>query len=188
MDNMKTKQFIKSLASLVVTTTLFTGVNHIVAPAMAQDRPDPEQFRQMMMDRFREQLDVKGDDEWKLIQDRIQKVMDARMAGGGFGFPGMGRPPGGGPSGPGGGPGGPGGGPGGPGGGPGRMGQRSPEAQALQAALEAKASPDEVKAKLAQLREARKANEAKLAQAQEELQKILSVRQEAAAVLAGLLK
>ena len=67
------------------------------------------------------------------------------------------------------------------------MGQRSPEAQALRTALEANASADEIKAKLTKLREARKANEAKLEAAREELRKVLSVKQEAVAVLAGLL-
>ena len=46
----------------------------------------------MMMDRFREQFEVKDDDEWKLIQDRIEKVMEARRAAGGFGGMGFGRP------------------------------------------------------------------------------------------------
>jgi hypothetical protein len=197
------KRTLKSLAPLLLSVALFPAATHFATNSRAQDRPDPEQFRQMMMDRFREMLEVKGDDDWKIIQERIQKVMDARMAAGGFGFPGMGPPggprrdgPGGPPpdSGPDGGPGGggpppggppPGGGFGGPGG---PMGRRSPEAQALQQALEAKASPDEIKAKLDKLREARKASEAKLEAAQQELRMVLGVRQEAAAVLAGLLK
>ena len=200
------KRTLKSLAPLLLSAALFPATTHFATNSRAQDRPDPEQFRQMMMDRFREMLEVKGDDDWKIIQERIQKVMDARMAAGGFGFPGMGPPGGrrgGGPGGPGGPPpdGGPDGGPGGggppPGGPPpgggfggpgGPMGQRSAEAQALQQALEAKASPDEIKAKLEKFREARKANEAKLEAAQQELRMVLGVRQEAMAVLAGLLK
>jgi hypothetical protein len=58
----------------------------------------------------------------------------------------------------------------------------------LQKAIESKAPADELKAKLAKLREARKEKEAALEKAQEDLRKVLSVRQEAAAVLAGLLK
>ncbi len=46
----------------------------------------------------------------------------------------------------------------------------------------------EIKAKLAKVREVRKANEAKLEAAQEDLRKILSVQQEAVAVMTGLLK
>jgi hypothetical protein len=58
---------------------------------------------------------------------------------------------------------------------------------ALRAAIEAKASNAELKEKMAKVREARKANEAKLAAAQEELRAILNTRQEATAMLMGLL-
>ncbi len=54
---------------------------------------DPEQFRQMMADRMKEQLGV-GDDEWKIIEPRLTKVTTLqREAGrGGFGgFSGFGR-------------------------------------------------------------------------------------------------
>src|SRR5580765_4585816 len=69
---------------------------------------DPAQARQRMMDRYKEQLEVKDDAEWKLISDRIEKVTTARRevgfgGGGGFGFGRGGR---GGPGGPGGGAGG----------------------------------------------------------------------------------
>ena len=80
------------------------------------------------------------------------------------------------------------GGGGGRGGGGGERGNPGPEAEALQKAIEAKAPADELKSKLAKLREARKVKEANLEKAQEDLRKVLSVRQEAAAVLAGLLK
>ena len=63
----------------------------------------------------------------------------------------------------------------------------SPEAEDLQKALDAKASPDELKAKLAKFREARKVKEAALTKAQEDLRKVLTVRQEATAVSMGLL-
>ena len=45
----------------------------------------------------------------------------------------------------------------------------------------------EIKARLDRLREVRKQNETKLTKAQEELRAVLSVRQEAVAVAAGLL-
>lgn len=131
---------------------------------------DPEQFRQRMMENYREQLDAKDDAEWKLIEARIQKVMDARREIG-FGGMGFGR-----------------GGRGGDARGRGGRGETSPEADALHKAIEAKASAEELKAKLAKFRDARKEKEANLEQAQDELRKVLSVRQEAAAVLAGLLK
>src|SRR4030095_8867093 len=65
---------------------------------------DPEQARQRMMDRYKEQLEVKDDAEWKLISDRIEKVTAARRevgfgGGGGFGRGGRGGPGGGGPGG-----------------------------------------------------------------------------------------
>ncbi|MEK7685915.1 MAG: hypothetical protein AAB466_10885 [Verrucomicrobiota bacterium] len=159
------------------------------------DRPgrggDPEQFRQRMAERIRERLEVKNDDEWKLLQARIEKVAQARREvgfGGGFGGGAFGRR--GGPGG-----GGPGGGPGGQADnnqqrrGPGGFGtEPSPEAEALQKALEGKASNDEIKAKLASLREAQKAKEAKLEKAQEELRKVLTVKQEAECVLMGMLR
>jgi hypothetical protein len=149
-----------------------------------QERPgrgnfDPEQMRQRMMERYREELEIKNDDEWKLIEARITKVSDARREigfGGGMRFGGGRR--------------------GGDTGGGGEQGGRrsfgggtpSPEVESLQKAIEAKAPADELKAKLAKVREARKQKEANLAKAQEELRKVLSVRQEASAVLLGLLQ
>src|SRR2546427_2216810 len=68
----------------------------------AQDQPaprgnfDPAQFRQRMMDRYKERLEVTSDDEWKVIQDRIEKVTqlqrDLRI-GGARGPGGRPRPP-----------------------------------------------------------------------------------------------
>src|SRR5205814_1892732 len=54
-------------------------------------------------------------------------------------------------------------------------GTPSPEAEALQKAVESKASADELKAKLAQYREARKEKQAKLEKAQDELRQLLSL-------------
>jgi hypothetical protein len=137
---------------------------------------DPAQFQQQMMDRFKERLEMTNDDEWVAVQGLIQKVMDARRAtfsGMGFG----GRRGGNG-----------GGGDNGNRGGRGAFNAPpSPEAEDLQKALDAKASPDELKAKMAKLRDARKSKEAALAKAQEDLRKVLTVRQEATAVSMGLL-
>src|SRR5262249_36513521 len=112
---------------------------------------DPEQMRQRMMERYREAFDVKSDDEWKVIETRITKVMDAQRdlrSGGGFGraFGRRGGDNGGGP-----------GGAGGAGGGgdnprPPRNpfgGEPSAEAESLQKAIDAKASNEEIKSKLA---------------------------------------
>lgn len=141
---------------------------------------DPEQARQRMMERYREQLGIKDDTEWKLIETRIEKVSEARREIGmrGMGFGGFG--------GRGGGPGGPGG--AGGGGRRGFGGEPSPEQEALQKAIESNASADEIKTKLAAFRASLKDKEAKLEKAQDELRKVLSVKQEAQAVLMGLLK
>jgi hypothetical protein len=139
---------------------------------------DPEQMRERMMEQLRERLEVKGEDEWKLIQSRINAVNEARRElGGGMGGMAFGR---------GGGPGGPGGrGGGGPGG---FRGEPNPEVEALQKAIEGGASANELKTRLAKVREARKEREAKLEKAQENLREVLTVRQEANAVLMGLLR
>ena len=147
---------------------------------------DPEQMRQRMMERFREQLAVKDDAEWSLIEARIKKINDSRS--------GMGR----GFGGPGGGPGGPGGqggqagqaGQAGQGGRQGRggFGQPNPDAEVLQTALDSGASADDIKVKLTAYRAAAKVKEGQLEKAQDELRQLLSVKQEARAVLLGLLK
>ena len=154
---------------------------------------DPEQFRQRMMERYKERLEVTNNDEWKLIQERIEKVTTAQRdaRSGGFGGFGGGR----------------GGRRGGGAGGDtapapaaaadagatarnrgGFGGEPSPDADALQKAIDAKASPEELKTKLAKLRDSQKEKEAKLVKAQEDLRAVLTVRQEATAVLMGLLK
>lgn len=143
------------------------------------------------MDRYREQFEIKNDDEWKLIEERVTKVMEAQRAtrsGGMMGFMGMGGP----------------GGRGGQRGNdqgaqPGQDNQNrrrqggfggtpNPEMEALQKAIESKASSQDIKDKLTKLRETRKQKEADLEKAQDELRQVLSVRQEAAAVMLGLLK
>jgi hypothetical protein len=144
---------------------------------------DPAQMRQRMMDRYRELLDIKSDDEWKVIEPRVQKVMEARrdvgFGGGMRGVFGRGRGPGGDN----------GGGGGGGGGNRGGFGpQPSQAAQDLQKAIESQASADTIKTRLEAYREDRKQKQANLEKAQENLKKVLTVKQEAAAVLYGLLE
>lgn len=140
---------------------------------------DPAQMQERMMARYKEMLEITADDEWKAIEPLVAKINEARRD---IGFGGMGRmmrPPGGG---------GPGG-QGGPGGG-GRRGfggEPAPEEEALQKAVDSKSSSGELKAAMAKMREARKAKEAKLAAAQDNLRQVLTARQEAQAMLAGLL-
>lgn len=182
---MKTLNRILALAGVSAVLALGTGAGN-AQENQNQNRPDrgdrgdrggrgnfdPEQMRVRMMERYREAFEVKDDAEWKLIEGRITKVSDARRDMGGFGrmF---------------GGPGGRGGGPGGRGG---FGGEPNPDAEALQKALEAKASADEIKAKLAKYRESQKAKQVALEKAQAELRQVLSVKQEAQAVLMGLLQ
>jgi hypothetical protein len=170
-----------------------------ISQALAQDQPapggagagggggrgarnfDPAQFRERMMERTRETLEITDDTEWKAIEPLVQKVMDTRMAsmGGGMGR-GMFGPPRR---------------PSGDNGGGGDQPQRrgfmgqppSPEGEALQKAIDAKAPKAEIKAALAKYVEARKAKQAELEKAQDELRKVLSSRQEAIATLNGLL-
>lgn len=150
----------------------------------------PQEMQTRMLSGLRERMGVTSDEEWNVIAERLTKIMEARRAtGGGPGVLAGGAPRGG----PGGGGGdvqrGPGG--GGPGGGMPmrtmRPGGGSPEAAALQAAVADKLPDAEIKARLNQLRLTRKANEAKLEAAQEELRAVLTVRQEAMAVLFGIL-
>jgi len=164
-----------------VTVALSSGADRLAAQErQGRGNFDPEQMRQRMMERYREELEVKGDDEWKVIEPRITKVTEARREvgfGGGFGRTTGGRR----------------GGDGNDQGGDDRRrrafaGEPNPDAEALQKAIESKASADEIKSKLAKYRESRKAKEANLAKAQDDLRKVLSVRQEASAVLMGLLQ
>ncbi len=187
--NMKKLNLVLALAGIAVALGLSTG------QLAAQGRRgggnggnfDPAQFQQRMMDRYKEALEVKSDDEWKIISERIEKVStiqrELRSGRGGFGGPGGFRNRG------------------GNNGGDqaaadagGRQnrggfgGEPNPDVEALQKALEAKASSEEIKGKLAKVRSSIKDKEANLVKAQDELRKVLSVRQEATAVLMGLLK
>lgn len=121
---------------------------------------DPAQFEQRMMEQTRQSLNVTNDAEWTAIKPLVQEVMDARREARG---------------------------PGGPGG-RGRPGaQVSSEQQALQKTIDAGASVAQIKDVLAKYRAARKDKQTKLEAAQDELKNVLSVKQEAQAVLMGLL-
>jgi hypothetical protein len=182
----------KKLKSALLLAVATAALSFGTANVNAQGNFDPAEMRQRMMDRVREQLDVKSDDEWKVISERVEKVMTARRdVPGGFG-----RGPGGGG---GGGRRGGGdnanaaGGNGGNGGGErqnrfrGMFGEESQESKDLRAAVEAKAPAEELKAKLEKFRAYKKKKEAELAATQEKLKEVLNARQEAAAVMAGLL-
>jgi hypothetical protein len=177
------KRIIKPSILAVGLAALLVGAAN--SRAQGPGNFDPAQFQQMMMDRIKERLEVANDDEWRVIQERVERIMQARFAVGfgGMSFGGFGRR-------------------GGRNGEPGDSGQRGSrggfaslfnaqpnlEVEDLQKALDAKASTDDLKAKLAKLREANKVKQTRLEKAQEELRQVLTVRQEAAAVLMGLLQ
>lgn len=138
---------------------------------------NPEEMQQRMMTALREQLDVTDDAEWRLISDRITAVTELRRTAGLGGGGMMGAFRGGAGAG------------GGAGGGRGGRGgvAASPEQDSLRQAIIDKLPEAEIKSRLTRLREVRKANEEKLTKTQEELRAVLGVRQEAVAVMAGLL-
>ena len=141
---------------------------------------DPAQMQQRMMERYKEVLEVTDDAEWKAMQPLVQKVMDLRresLSGRGRGTMGRGSRGGGNTQ-------------------PADQGQQrrdgvsgtpNPEADALQKAIDSKAPKAELKAALEKYTAARKAKQAALEQAQADLRKVLTSRQEAIATLNGLL-
>ena len=152
-------------------------------PAQMQQRM--EQFRQQMSDRMKQSFGA-TDEEWKVLQPKIEKVQTlARQSRGGGGM-GMQFSGGGGRGGPGGND--KGGNRGGP---PSDRPQSDVEkaGQALQKVLDNKDAPaEEIKTALAGVREARAAAKKELEAAQEDLRKVLTVRQEARCVSMGILE
>jgi hypothetical protein len=180
----------RTAVGLVIVATIVAGAwlqqalseeNAPTPPAPGQRDPEQmrqrmEQFRQQMADRMKQELGV-NDEEWKVLQPKIEKVQTlARQSRGG----GMG-----------------------PMGGFGRRGPR-PGAEAdanrpLQTELDKKvaelrkilenkeAKPEEIKPALAALREVRAKAKAELEAAQKELRDIITVGQEARLVLMGVL-
>jgi hypothetical protein len=181
---MKMKQTL-AMAVIAVGMSLTTG-NLLAQPnggppggGRSRGNFDPAQFQQQMMDRYKEVLEIKDDAEWSAIQPLVQKVMDARREG----MSGMGRSMfrsrRGGDNNQ----------PGDQGGSrrSGFFGTPSPEAEALQKAIDAKAPKAEIKAALERYAAARKVKQAELEKVQADLRKVLTTRQEALATLNGLL-
>lgn len=136
---------------------------------------DMESFQQRMVERMKDQLNA-TDDEWKVIEPRLSKVMTLNRQrfmgamGGrrGFGPGAQDRP------------------------GRGAADQDSAVAQAqekLQQTLESgSADAAQIKAQLTALREAREQAKQELAKAQQELREVLTLRQEAQLVMMGMLE
>jgi len=144
---------------------------------------DPERMRMMMEQRMREQLGA-TEEEWKVLGPRVMKVSELNRQLSGFGRRGMFGMFGGGRR-------------GGPQGDqPGRR-QGAPEreltevekaTEQLRTTLEnTSAKPEDIKNQLTTLRKAKEKHKQQLAAAQQELRKIVTVRQEAQLVLMGLL-
>ncbi len=147
---------------------------------------DPAQMRQMMEQRMREQLGA-TEQEWKVLGPRVMKVSELNRQisgfGRGFGGPGFGGRRGGPMGGPQGGP---------QGGQPGAPQRELTEiekaSEQLQTTLEnTAATPDQIKTQLTALRSAKEKSKQELAVAQQELRKVVTVRQEAQLVLMGML-
>jgi len=144
-------------------------------PRRGRGNFDPAQFQQRMMENVRDQMGVTNNDEWQVLQTRVQKVFDARRDIGGPNFGRMFRSRRNGDS---------------NGGGPprgGMFGQPSPELEALNNAIDSNAPTEQIKAAMQKYRAAHKAKQAALEKAQKDLKSILTVKQEAVAVSLGLL-
>ena len=142
-----------------------------------------EQFRQQMSDRMKQALGA-TDEEWKVLQPRIEKVqtLSRQTRGGGMGFMFSGRRSG----------------------GDNREGDKpqsdrppsdrpqsevEKKVEGLQKVLENKeAKPEEIKTALAGLREAKAKARQELETAQKELREVVTVRQEAQLVTMSILE
>jgi hypothetical protein len=151
--------------ALAASPKLLAQQNQGPGPGQGQGQRrnfDPAQMQQRMIDGMKENLGVTNDDEWKVISERITKVMQVqRESRGGMGFGGR---------------------RGGPGG-----ANAVPAVTELQQAIET-GSANDIKAKLTALREYRAKKQAELKAAQEELKKVLSAKQEAQMVMSGMLE
>ena len=175
--------------TLTAAVMLALGTSHVAAQnnqnggtqrqgggRQRQGNFDPAQMQQRMLDRYRDRLEITDDSEWKAMQPLIQKIMEARMAMGTGGRGAFG--------------------PGGRRGGEGNQAnttqrrgpaQANPAAEELQKAIDNKTPAPELKATLAKYLDYRKGKRADLEKAQDALRAVLTARQEAIAVLMGLL-
>lgn len=145
------------------------------------DLPDKARARAKMLERYRSKLEVKDDAEWAIIQARIEAVFKAqhelqsalqatqrraRSSGGKSGKSTAGAAD------------------------SARVSDEDPGAEvlALQKLVESRAPAQEIKPHLARVRELLRERQEKLNTAREDLRMVLSSRQEAIAVLNGLLR
>ena len=171
--------FIKSLSLLVVTAVFASVTVDISAQERDRNRDrgnrerggergqwDRSQIMERIMERYRENLGISVA-EWKVVQPKVQAVMDNRISGasgmmsffGGRGSRGRGD----------------------------SSTEKTPTSELRDLLEQENPAKGEIKAKLAAYRAERKAREAKLKKAQEDLRQLLTLKQEAQAVLSGLL-
>ena len=153
-----------------------TGDDSGVKPKKRDDNSDsgrtkanPADAQARVLDRLREKLDVTDDTEWALIVERMTTIDEIRRTLWTSSSSSRGPLPGteknkrkSGSSG-------------------------NPERDALRSAVSDNLPDAEIKSRLARAHESHRRNEARLAQAQANLRAILSIRQEAVAVMAGIL-
>lgn len=120
---------------------------------------DPAMMQERMLGRIKETMGSK-DEEWKAIEPLVKKVLDAQTKTRMGGY--MGRREG---------------------------AENAVEVEALRSALESEQSkPEDIKQKLDAYRNMRNKNQEELKKAQDELKKVLTVKQEAELVLMGTLE
>jgi hypothetical protein len=138
-------------------------------PEAKTNRSNLSEVENRSLDKLREYLEVTDDAEWELIAARVIKVGELRntLWTGSSALRGN------------------------PSAGDKRTTRPGvsahPEQDAIRSALKDKLPDAEIKMRLARARETYQQNQARLTQAQEELRAVLTVRQEAVAVMAGLL-
>ena len=153
--------------------------NAVAQPNFGNGNFDPQQMMQQMqqrvIDNLRDQLAVTNDTDWNVIEPKLTKLtqgaMDSMMSQMREMMAGMMG----------------GGGPGGAGGGMLDIGAPDPDAEALQKLLDAHAPIAQIRTALAKYNDSRKQKQADLEKAQADLRSVLTTRQEAILVLAGVL-
>ncbi|MBL9202076.1 MAG: hypothetical protein JNL39_16310 [Opitutaceae bacterium] len=128
------------------------------------DRPRSSDMQARISSRLRERLEVTDDAEWAVISERITRVEELRRATAAGPLAAIDRAKR-----------------------SARGESAGTEREALRSAVTDRLPDAEIRSRLARLGEAQKREAAKLAQAQEDLRAVLTVRQEAIAVMLGLL-
>ena len=182
------RKLLAAMAALALTVAISGAGTSVVAqdgagqqPRREGQRMDPAEMRQRMMDNLRERLGA-TEEEWQALEPKVAAVLEAQQKAraGGMGMAmGMGR-----------------GGQGGPGGrgqgGPGAeqdQGELAVAARELRTVLEDEnAAGEQIVERLEAFRGARQKAEGELDQARDDLQGLLTQRQEAMLVMMGLLE